>query len=282
MTEAEQTLAELSEVLSVQEHHPELVEAAGLAPGMVDPKLPATVTDLSGLELIGSAYLHSRDEERLQSTHTTYWHTSRRWHELELEVRPLLLAEGWQSDPHPAFGTLLPGFRPQFGYAAYLRGLEHLTVGLGRQGQGPPIFQASLRTLSTASVEQLAEHYGHVQQTGPDAHPIPPLQPPEGVDPVFQQTTLSSGVLVMNEAPLTELLEHYAGQLRAAGWTLLDTKEVLLNTLQFWQTQTGELAVFSAVPSPLAARAVHLSLNVLRPPSEDALRGNIGWTFYYS
>ena len=281
MTDAEQLLADLSEVLSVQRHHPDLVEAARIVPGQLDPGLPAVLTTLNGLELIGYAALVSRDEEQLQSTSTTYWRTPRSWHELELELRPLLEGD-WRPDPHPAFSTLLPGFRPRFGYVSYLRGLEHLTVGLGRHEGRPPIFQASLQTLSVTAASQLAEHYGHARQAGPDANPIPALQPPERTDPVFQRTSLSTGVLVMGAVPLPELLDHYAHQLRAAGWTLLEVKEFLSSTLQFWQTQAGELAVLSAVPSPQDPQAVNLTLNVLQPPSEDALKGNIGWTFFYS
>ncbi len=154
--------------------------------------------------------------------------------------------------------------------------------GLGRHEGKSPIFQASLRTLSDTAASQLAEHYGHARQAGQGANPIPALQPPEGVDPLFQRTSLSTGVLVMDGGPLPVLLEHYAHQLRAAGWTLLETKELLSSTLQFWRTQAGELAVLSAVPSAQAPQATHLTLSVLHPPSEDALKGNTGWTFFYS
>ncbi len=52
MTDAEQVMADLSEVLSVQEHHPDLVEAARIVPGQLAPGLPAVLADLNGLELI--------------------------------------------------------------------------------------------------------------------------------------------------------------------------------------------------------------------------------------
>ncbi|WP_339097756.1 hypothetical protein ACINK0_14950 [Deinococcus sp. VB343] len=216
----------------------------GLKTSILVKQVPSTlgIALPAGSQVIGSVSTQAADPAYPSGT-TVYFDTALSPKDVTTYFAKVLTQQGWKPFPQPGMAQMSGGFQSSAAVdgKSYYRQNPDEQLNIGAQVVGK-VTQVTLSRQRSSNLENMLR-YARNEQFDP-AQSLPKLSPPAGAV-VSPRGGGSSGNDVTQYATIesslsrTALLDHYAGQLKKAGWTLRNRSDAGTMSSSLWSFTKG-------------------------------------------